>query len=72
MSRFSGPNSHGFSCRKYVFMGVPVWRMSWSVDHYYANSTQRFPRRYRRDTEDEKAAMRFCLKHSIIFPGDSV
>ncbi len=67
MSRFSGTNSHSFSCRRFMFMGVPVWRMSWSVDRYYADSPLRYPRRYSRDTEDEKAAKEFCRKHSIAF-----
>jgi hypothetical protein len=66
MSRFSSSGrAHGFHCKRHEFLGIPFWRMSWVVDYY--GDRLRYPRRFSRDTEDEKAARRFCKRHGLEF-----
>lgn len=43
------------------------YRLSWTIDRYYAGSRLRFPTTMRRDT-DEKGARRFAKKWDIQFP----
>ncbi len=67
MGRFSGSNSGSFWCTPMTSTGTTFWRMGWRVDYYYPDSNLRYPRGFSRDTEDEKAARRFCKKHNIEF-----
>ena len=63
MGRFSGPNSFEFHCHRRGW----DYYISWTVDYYYASSQLRWPRRFRRWT-DEAGARRFCRKHGLAMP----
>lgn len=64
MSRFSGGASYDHRVRREFF---GEYEISWSIDVYYPDSRQRFPRRIRRHT-DEAGARRFCKKWGLAFP----
>lgn len=66
MSRYSSSGAYGFRCKRHIFCGIPYWRMSWVVDYY--GDRLRYPRGFSRDTEDEKAAERFCKRHKLTMP----
>ncbi len=63
MGRFHGANSHGFRCHR----DGQDYDISWAVDYYYPTSNLRYPRSFRRWT-DEKGAKRFCKKHGLEMP----
>ena len=62
MGRYSTSTGYSFKCRK---IDSGIYRISWVVDYYYANSRLRYPRRFSRDT-DQRGAERFCKLHGII------
>ena len=64
MSRYSSSSSTGHHA---CWLGEDEYEISWVVDFYYSGSRLRFPRRFRRDT-NEAGAKRFCKKWKINFP----
>lgn len=67
MSKFTTRGgAYGFRCKKFTFCGDIYWRMSWVVDYY--GDRLRYPRRFTRDTDDIKAAERFCKRHDLAMP----
>lgn len=67
MSRNSTSSAYDFQCKN---VGLPgCYRISWLVDFYYPTSRLRYPRRMKRDT-DEEGARRFCKKHGLEFKKD--
>jgi hypothetical protein len=65
MGRFSSTRKASNFRLRFITRGH--WRMSWTVDYYYADSTLRWPRRFKRDTDDAGAA-RFARKHNLEMP----
>ena len=64
MGRLTGNNSGNFRIREVE----PGWyRISWTVDRFYAGSRLRHPVSYSRET-DKAGAERFCKKHKIKMP----
>lgn len=63
MSRWGPQKAYGFRVRR---MGHDHYRMAWTVDRYYPDSTLRFPKTYERDTNTNGAA-RFAKKHGLEF-----
>ena len=64
MSRHHKQTSHGHGIRLIPGCG---YRLSWTVDRYYADSRLRHPATYRRFT-DEDGARRFAARWKITFP----
>jgi len=67
MSRFNSGGAYGFRCNRQEICGTHFWCMSWTVDRYYKGDRLRYPHNYSRDTEDERAARRFCKRHKLEF-----
>ena len=63
MGRFSKSTSYGHRIRN---MGG-WFRLSWTVDRYYAGSRLRHPRTAERNT-DEDGARRFAKKWNVVMP----
>lgn len=61
MGRYSSSSAYGFRC---VYITDGAFRISWTVDFYYADSRLRYPRVFSRIT-DSKGAERFCKKHLL-------
>lgn len=61
MSRYTSEGAYGFKCQK---INEDVYEICWTVDFFYASSRLRFPRRFRRDTNN-KGSRIFCKKHGI-------
>lgn len=66
MSRFGPQKAYSFRLRR---MGRDHYRMSWTIDKYYPESTLRFPKVYERDTDTDGAA-RFAKRHRLEFTPD--
>ena len=65
MTRYHTQRSYNHDCEiDFDFGGY--W-LTWTVDYYYADSRLRYPRQFRRDT-DEAGARRFCKRWGIEFP----
>jgi hypothetical protein len=62
MGRHRSSGSNGQRCRK---IEHDLYEISWVVDFYYPTSRLRFPRTFRRHT-DEKGARKFCKKWDAI------
>jgi hypothetical protein len=61
MGRFSP----GMSCQHRVQrLSNDIYEISWVVDYYYKGCRQRFPRHFRRLT-DEAGARRFAMKWDV-------
>lgn len=67
MSRYSREHSYGYTMKRLSGWMRGDFEISWVVDFYYPSSRLRFPRRFRRIT-DERGAKKFCEKHSILWP----
>jgi hypothetical protein len=68
MSRHRSSGSYGHRIK--YFKEWDFYRLSWTVDRYYADSRLRYPRGCSRDT-DEAGARRFAKRHNIAFPSPS-
>lgn len=66
MSRYSSSGSYGHQCVYHPEWGG-YYRISWTVDRYYASSRLRFPRTCSRDT-DRIGARKFCKKWGLEMP----
>jgi hypothetical protein len=64
MSRHRSSGSRGHHIER---LCPGCYRLSWTVDRYYATSRLRFPTRYSRDT-DEAGAVRFAKKWNVPLP----
>jgi hypothetical protein len=64
MSRYSPGRSYAHDFKK---LGDNWYRLFWFVDYYYSGVRSRFPRQFRRDT-DEAGAKRFCKRWNIDMP----
>lgn len=58
--RFSKQTSYDHQCKKITW----GYEISWVVDYYYSGSRLRYPRTFRRIT-DELGAVRFCKKWNL-------
>lgn len=63
MSRYNSAQSYGHRIRKEPW----GYRISWTIDFYYASSRLRHPRTFSRDVEED-GAKRFCKKWGIDMP----
>lgn len=66
MSRYTSSGSYGHHCEKITSPWGTYYRMSWTID-FHGNRI-RYPRQFSRDTEDPKAARRFCQRWNIPMP----
>lgn len=64
MGRYSSNGSYGHHIRR---IAEGHFRLSWTVDRYYANSRLRHPRTATRDT-DTAGAERFAKRWDIAMP----
>lgn len=64
MGRHRSNGSYGHRIAK---IGSGHYRLSWTVDRYYAGSQLRFPRTTWRDT-DEAGARRFAKRWGVAVP----
>jgi hypothetical protein len=68
MSISSSSGAYRFSIKYVRTSWGNYWRMHWRVDRYHHGDRCRYPHGFSRNTEDEKAAKRFCKKHNLDFP----
>lgn len=66
MGRYSSNESYSQSIQRLCH---DCYRLSWTVDRYYAGSRLRFPTAYTRDT-DHAGAVRFAKKWDLEPPED--
>lgn len=64
MSRHRSSSSTGHRCIRTPYGDFEI---SWTVDFYYPGSRLRYPRRFRRLT-NERGARRFCTRWRIALP----
>jgi hypothetical protein len=63
MSRHRPSSAYGHE----ITMSGEEYLISWTVDFYYSESRQRFPRRFKRWT-DIGGARRFAKRHNVSMP----